>query len=100
MLSAVRFDHRIACLELRAGLPIGELPVDARPPGVALALQRAHPPLQGRHVADRAREAAALDDADLDLGLVEPAAVLGRVVELLARQDAAGLLRREGLVER
>jgi alkylation response protein AidB-like acyl-CoA dehydrogenase len=40
MLSAVRFDHRIEFLELRAGLPIGELPVDGRPPRVALALQR------------------------------------------------------------
>src|SRR5215831_12810856 len=68
MLSAVRFAHRIEFLELRAGLPIGELPVDGRPPRVALALQRLHSPLQARRVADRAREAAALDDADLDLG--------------------------------
>ena len=54
MLSAVRFDHRIEFLELRAGLPIGELPVDGRPPRVALALQRLHSPLQGRRVTDRA----------------------------------------------
>ena len=86
-------------LELDAGLPVGELPVDGGLPRVALVLQRPHPLLQGRRVRHRAGEVAPLEDADLDLGLVQLAAMLGGVVELELGEDVAGLLRRDSLVK-
>ena len=49
---------------------------------------------------DAAVEALAAQHADLDLDHVEPAGVLGGVVELQAAQQAVGLGRREGFVER
>ena len=44
-------------------------------------------------------EALAAQYADFDLDHVEPAGVLGRVVELDAPQDAPGLGGRKGLIE-
>ena len=48
---------------------------------------------------DATIEALAFEDADLDLGHVEPAGVLGRVVELEPPEHAARLGWREGGVE-
>lgn len=50
-------------------------------------------------VVETSVQALAVEDADLDLDHVEPAGVLGRVVEFEAAQDAARFGRREGFVE-
>lgn len=50
-------------------------------------------------VVDSAVQALAAQDDDLDLDHVEPAGVLGCVVELQAAQNAPGFGRREGLIE-
>lgn len=61
-------------------------------PFVPLGFQSCDPLLQCRGVRYRAREATALNDADLDFGLIEPAPMLGGVVERYAGQDMTGLL--------
>ena len=50
-------------------------------------------------VVDSAVQALTAQDADLDLDHVEPAGMLGGVVELKAAQNAPGLGGRKGLIE-
>ena len=69
-------------------------------PRVAFLFERPDPSLQGRYVSDWAGEAAALEDADLDLGHVQPAPMFGCVVKLQSLQNRPRPLRREGLIER
>ena len=90
---------RIKTSEIHAGVVRGELPVD-------LALDAVSGRLPGRDLVaqdpeggDAAVEALTDHDAELDLGDVEPTAVLGRVDELEAVPQGLGLGRRKGLVE-
>src|SRR6195952_2402750 len=55
---------------------------------------------QGVTVCDAAVAALGAQDADLDLDHVEPARVLGRVMEFETAQNAVGVLGRKGVVER
>ncbi len=55
-------------MQLQAGIVEGELPADAGVSGVALGFEGAAPMDERVRVRDWAREAAALDDAELDLG--------------------------------
>lgn len=77
--------------ELDTGLACSELPRNGGAALVALSFQRLDSLLQGLFVRHRAGEAATLKNADLDLSLVEPAAMLGRGMELQPIQDRAGL---------
>ena len=77
-----------------------EHPFDAGAGGVAFALPGGDFPLERVARVDAAVQALALEHPDLDLDHVEPARVLGRVVELQPPQDATRLRRREGLIER
>jgi hypothetical protein len=52
------------------------------------------------HAFHSARQARTLENADLDLGHVQPTAVFWGVVELHALQDAPGFLWRKGFIER
>src|SRR5690348_4078956 len=82
LLSPVGFRQPDRVFELGAGLLVGEPPVNGRMALIALRYERHHLLLQGLHVGHRPGEAATLKDANFDLGLVEPATVLGRVVPL------------------
>src|SRR5262249_13707812 len=93
-------EKRIQSLELDAGLARSELPVDGGAALGAFGLQRTDPLLEGGGVRHGPGEAAALDDTDLNRSLVQPAAMLGRGMKLQPVQERAGLLGREGLVER
>lgn len=93
-------DNRVELPELDAGLACSELPVDGGALLVAFLLQGLDPVLQSRDMGRRPREAAALEDPDLDLSLVQPTPMLGRGMELQPVQDGAGLCGREGVVER
>jgi len=86
--------------QLGAGRRRGEVSVDGAASRAALGFQGGDPARQGFHVAHRPRRAAPLDDADLDLGQVEPRAMLEAVVEFYPLSDGARRPRRDGLVER
>lgn len=76
-------------LELRARLVVGELPVDAglgRIPVVGPSLCLVS---EGFDIRDSAAQTLFGEDAQLDLGDIQPAAMLGRVVDLQAIEQAA-----------
>src|SRR4051794_11477237 len=78
----------------------GEHPVDLRAIAIALLLPSGNFMFQGVTICDAAVDALGAQDADLDLDHVEPARVLGRMVEFDTPQDAMGVLCRESVVER
>ena len=80
-------------------LSVVNIHFDAGGGGIALVLPCCDLADEVRCVINAAIEALAVENADLDLDHVEPTGVLGRVVELEAAQDAAGLGRRECFVE-
>lgn len=86
--------------ELGSGPLGGEHPDDLRAIAIALLLPGGNFTVQGVTIGDAAVDALGAQDTDLDLDHVEPARVLGRVVEFKTPQDAVGLRRREGVVER
>ena len=86
--------------ELTAGVPGGEPPVYDGASIVALAFERGDLPFQQRFIADPAVQTLPAEDAQLDLGHVQPASVNGCVVKLQALGYAARLGRSKCLVER
>src|SRR3954452_15454847 len=97
--SALSFVHcRVEFTELDAGVLGGELPLGPGSGGCAPMLPSLDVALQHRPVAHPVRQVAA-EGAQLDLGHVEPGAVLGRVVDLETVGEALGLLGRERFVE-
>src|SRR5215207_8963466 len=93
------FYCRVEFTELDAGVLGSELPIGpggggiaAVPPSLDVALQRCP-------VSNPVRQVAA-EGAQLDLGHVQPRAVLGRVVDLETVGDTLGLLGCECLVKR
>src|SRR3954469_6938221 len=76
-----------------------ELPFDLRSGDIAPLLPACDLTLEGVLMGDAARQALARKDAQLDLSLVHPRAMLGRVVDLEPVREVLGLLRRERLVE-
>ena len=76
-----------------------EPPVYGGSGGVALGLISADVPLQGFFVGVTSLEAGSGQHAELDLRHVQPATVLGGVVELQALGDPPGFGGREGLIE-
>src|SRR5947208_16477474 len=89
----------IEATQLGAGSLGGEHPLDLGLGRVATSLPRGNLPLQPLAIGDAPAQALALENADLDLGRVQPAGVLGREVELEPTQEAMCLLGRKGLVE-
>src|SRR4029450_496159 len=85
--------------EFDAGILGCELPCDLRSGDIAPLLPACDLTLEGVLMGDATRQALARQDAQLDLSLVQPGAVLGRVVDLEPVREALGLLRRERLVE-
>src|SRR6266403_849738 len=63
-------------------IPTRERPVDSAAGGVTALLPRGHLVRQGRGFGGTADQALALQNADLDLGHVQPAGMRGRVVKL------------------
>src|SRR5215216_4893960 len=90
----------VDAMEFDAGLRGGEAPVHRRLRLVALLLPGRDLAGQGRAVADAPVQALAAQDRQLDLGLIEPTAMPGRVMELQLAPDSPRLGGREGLVER
>src|SRR3954451_7955616 len=90
----------VEMLEFDARVGGGEAPVDAVPRGIAVGDPGGHFLLDGRPVGQATVEALALQDAQLDLGHVEPTAMLGRVVDLQFVRQALRLGRRERLLQR
>src|SRR5215216_143257 len=86
--------------ELDAGIGGGELPADA--PALGVAGGEPGSDLLGERlvIGDTRGQALAGQDAELDLGDVQPTAVLGRVMELQLGGEASGFGGREGLIER
>ena len=78
-------------LELDPRVVCCELPVDAGRAGVALFFPGCHCVGQGLLVGYAAVGALATQDAELALGDVEPAPMLGRVMDLQAVPDALGV---------
>jgi hypothetical protein len=75
-------------------------PVNGGTGGVALLFQGLDSAAQDQVVGISASEAPAADDTELDLGHVEPASMLGGVVELQALDQLPGLGWGKGLVQR
>ena len=90
---------RIKAFEIHAGVVRGELPVDLGLDAVSGRLPSRDLVAQDPEGGDAAVEALTDHDAELDLGDVEPTAVLGRVDELEAVPQGLGHGRRKGLVE-
>src|ERR1051326_9055052 len=83
--------------ELDPGISGGELPVDRPGGGVSVGLPgRNLLPKQGS-VRDAAVQALAAQDAEFELGDVEPTAVGGRGVQLQLGGQPLRLIGREGL---
>src|SRR4051794_26476876 len=92
------FHYRIKFTELDAGVLGHELPIGSGGGGVAAVLPGPDMALQRRPVTHPVRQVAA-EGAQLDLGHVQPRAVLGRVVDLEPVGEALGLCGGERLVE-
>jgi hypothetical protein len=82
-----------------AGLFGCEHPVDASADCVSLSLPGGDFALEFVCIIDSTVEALAAQHADLNFHHVQPAGVLGGVVELEAAQDASGFSRRESVIE-
>src|SRR5437764_8942245 len=76
-----------------------EHPIDPSAAGIALSFPGVDFFDEQFWVVDSAVQALAAQNADLDLNHVEPAGVLGGVVEFEALQNAPGFGGRKGLVE-
>ena len=86
-------------MHLASGILGGETPVDGGSGLVSLCLSGADVPLQGILIGVSSLETGPSQYAELNLGHVQPASMLGRVVELQPLCGALGLSRRVGLVE-
>ena len=75
-----------------------EAPLDGTPGGVAAFLPSADLARDRAQVRHASIQALSREGPDLDLGHVQPAGVLGRVMELESLKDAMRLGRGEGLV--
>src|SRR5215207_10782681 len=89
----------VSATHLAAGFVGCEHPLDASAGRVSLPLPCADLAIEFLWMVDSTIEALAAQHPDLDLDHVEPAGVLGGVVELQAAQDAPGFGGREGLIE-
>src|SRR5215207_7403325 len=89
----------VSATHLAAGFVGCEHPLDASAGRVSLPLPCADLAIEFLWMVDSTVEALAAQHPDLDLDHVEPAGVLGGVVELEAAQDAPGFGRIESLVE-
>src|SRR5215210_4313439 len=86
-------------LELDPRLFAGEAPVNGAFGRVAFGLPRTHFPSQTLPVGDAPIQTLAGEHRELDLGHVQPRAMLWSVVDLQLRSDAPGLGRGERLIE-
>src|SRR6478752_10368210 len=77
----------------------GEHPLDASSGFVALFLPSGNLRDQLLALADPPVETLPTQDADLNLDHIEPARVLGRVMEFQATKDTMGFWRRKGFIE-
>ena len=93
------FHCRVEFTKLDAGVPGRELPIGLDGGSVSPVSPSLDVALQRCPVAHPVRQVAA-EGAQLDLGHVQPRAVLGRVVDLKPVGEALGLLGRECLIER
>src|SRR6266487_924689 len=91
---------RIEVLELDPSILGGKAPVDPASGAVARRLPRCDLPLQGRPVGQPPVQALLRQHAQLDLGHVQPAPVLGRVVQLQPIGQPLRLGRLERLIQR
>ena len=86
-------------MELGSGVLDAETPVDASLSFVALLFQGLDLAAEGFLIGDALFEAAAGEDTEFDLRHVEPASMLGGVVELQPPRYAPRRRRRKGLVK-
>ena len=91
---------RIGAAHFGASLLNCEHPFDAGAGGISQSFPGGDFGFEALPGSDPAVEALAAEHADFDLDHVQPAGVLGDVVELQSLQHAARLARRESLVER
>src|SRR5665647_78958 len=85
--------------ELLIRILSGELPLDGPLQGVSSLLPGIDLVAQELSAVDAPVQASATEDADLDLRHVQPAGMLGRVVELDAAQELCGCARAQHIVE-
>ena len=90
----------IEVLELDPGILSGEAPVDPTSGAVARRLPFRDLPLQGRPVGQPPVQALLRQHGKLDLGHVQPAPMLGRVVQLQPIGQPLRLGRLERLIQR
>ena len=90
---------RIQAFELDACIVGRELPVDNGPGCIAAIRPRVGLAAQGVDVVDAPIETLLGEDAQFDLGAIEPTAVFGGVVNLQAVQESTRFLRWECLVQ-
>src|SRR5436309_15586846 len=86
--------------ELDACVGRRKLPVDADRLTVALAFPRQDLPLEIGEVRDATIHALERECFEFDLCDIQPASVLGRVMDLQPLSESSGDVRRKGFVER
>jgi hypothetical protein len=86
-------------VEFDSGVIGGELPVDRPSICIATRFPRSDLRLECRCVIDTTVETLSLEYAEFNLGHVQPASSLGRVIELESIEIRSGLIWREVIVE-
>ena len=86
-------------MHLSPSISAGKAPMDTRLLRIALSRQGHNLLPQMIEALDAFGQTAALKNANLNLGHIEPTAVLGRVMHLQSLPDALRLLRWERFVE-
>ena len=87
-------------MEFGSGVLDAEVPVDSGLSLVSFLFQNVNLPAEGLLVGDALFEAAAGEDTEFDLRHIQPASMLGGVVELQPPRYAPCLHRWKGLVQR
>ncbi len=85
-------------MQLFPGIPHGELPLDAVGARIALGNVGGHLGLEGRFVGDTPVQARLGEHGEFHFSHIEPASMLGRVVDFQAFGDGPGLFGWKGFI--
>ncbi|MFO1266471.1 MAG: hypothetical protein U1F67_06595 [Rubrivivax sp.] len=97
--TSTRNYRNVVTPQLAISILAREGPIDGRARGIAGALPEVDLAAKGWPIGEPAIQALTIEDADFDLRHVQPARVLGRVVELHSTQEAIGGVATKDILE-
>src|SRR5438270_11244243 len=86
-------------MELVTSITGSKAPGDGAALSIALGLQGNDALAQVLHALHATRQTATSKDTDLDLGHIQPTAMLGRIMKLHPLQNPSRFWRREGFIQ-